>query len=203
MIDVHMGYSPNNVQYRRLALESLNHPGFNVIEVSDANSALELRTKGIQRSNAEYISYVDDDDLLVNPDIISKYIQYQKPNAVFTNSNIIDSTGKCLRNWLSSGFHFNQSELIKGNQRIHQLYVVKRELANRAIEQTNNVAKLLKVEHIKEWPCELSFVIEVAKLTQWKYLPEICYAWRQHSSIQMHGTSAKYIDQIIKYYNAS
>ena len=157
----------------------------------------ECRTRAFTIGDKEYVSFCDDDDYVMNMDIVEKYLAEHKPNALYTNSDIIHGDGLFLKTFFPSDHQWDYDLLFAGKKQIHQLAVVKRDLAILAANKASEVLKKLNIET----GFEFAFYFEVSNLTHWDYLPVSCYGWRLWSmDRQLHYQDKEEHLKVFNYY---
>lgn len=159
--------------------------GESVYVSSDKDGFAKTRTHMYSAGRNPYVSFCDDDDLVTNLDVVKTYISETGAPAIYTNSVIINQHGLQSHNFYNPTHKWNKTEFFNGKFQIHQLTVVRRDIAIKASEAAYK--KLLGANEDNIY--DAIFFMEVAALTDWIYLPEVCYHWRLwNSKIQLHYT---------------
>jgi glycosyltransferase involved in cell wall biosynthesis len=201
-IDMHMALTPHNVAYQAAALNSANifASDVNLFQVTGATTILSARQQGYAMGTADYVTFMDDDDLVLNLDPLAAFVATNKPDAIFTNSNVMDSDGNILNQWCPPSFTFDKDLLFGGvGARPHQLLVMKRTLVTSAMKGVEECAKYLGVTDVVGWPCDYALILEIALISNWQYFNQVCYDWRMHSAQSSTGVP-QYFGAILKYY---
>lgn len=204
LIDLHIAEYANNAAYLPAALSAANSfpADINVYTVTGATTLLQARIEGFAQGAAPYVSWCDDDDTVTNLSAVTAYLNAHSPNALFTNSNIVNSAGVVQGQLFAPGFVYSKKQHVLGLTRPHQLVVVKRLLAQQALKGVKECANALGTTNVAAWPAELAFGLEVALITNWNYLDAVCYNWRTHSNTQIHIPSVQYAGPILEYYKS-
>jgi len=202
IIDLHIANTAANAAFQPAALASANafSADVNVHQVNGATTVLQARLAGFAQGTAPYVSWLDSDDLVTNLDPVVAFLNAKQPDALFTNSNIVDVNGNVVEPWYPSTFKFDKDRLFQGGKPPHQLVVIKRSLINNAMLGVEQCATALGMTNVQSWPAEYALAFEIALVTNWIYFDQMCYQWRQHSSGQMHTTSTQHFGAILKYY---
>ena len=181
MIDFHVilrdGKEPSPFQEKAL----LSLMGRNVYFIFNNEGYISSRVKGYSLGTSEYVSYVDDDDVAVDVDLVYDVLK-SKPTALYTNSLIIDQDDKHL-NTLFNESHVHDPKLFsEWRIMIHQLAIVRRDIA---IESAEHTAKFVTKYNLPLMFDQVYFHV-VSNLTDWTYLPKICYHWRHWNFDKQH-----------------
>lgn len=198
MIDFHVLHRPEKSPFFGDAVSSLHDAS--VLTQECVSTFAKSRMEMYKCGHNPYVSFCDDDDSVQNIKSVVDYVkEHGNVNALYTNSNIIDETGRVLRQNYKPDHQWNKIDLLAGKFQIHQLVVIKRDLAVEAAERT--YAYLLENENDSMF--DFVFFLEIATLTDWVYFPHTCYNWRLwNSNLQLHYTSdtAKRRDEILFHY---
>jgi hypothetical protein len=191
MIDFNIVLRPQGSPFLEEAVDSLN--GENIIFTSGPNLAI-ARLKMFRQATSQYVSYCDDDDIVVNLNNLKNYLIEHKCKAIYTNSIFIDSKGDKIGQQYSSEHEWNRTNFLNGKFLIHQLVIIDREIAIIAAE--NAIRKL--DDDNDAYYFDQIFFAEVALLTEWEYFPHVCYKWRKWDTQKQIHTSKKQTSNICK-----
>ena len=165
LIDIHIGVLPERNTFYN-AIDSIEHPQVSYYLIRDAESILELRSRGYAMGTSDYVSFCDDDDVFLNVDMMVKEAEKGTP-AFFTNS------------WMKEDGHmsvlFRDDFMWKGIQSYiygypHNPYVVKRELMLEAIKRARERI-LDSNDSFRNTGVELAIGFELELMVGWKYVP--------------------------------
>lgn len=174
LIDIHIGVLPNRNTVGA-AISSICDPKITYHIIDDAQSILELRSRGYAMGTSEYVSFCDDDDTFLNIDQIIKEAESGTP-AFFTNS-IYNHEGYPSLMLYPPDFKWSGVESYK-QYFPHNPYIVKRDIMIEAVE---NAKKRILSSDIQHSNSGVDFAIgfEVQLLVGWKYLPIDGYVWNR------------------------
>lgn len=174
--DVHMLVTSGRYSWRNAAINSIRNEPCYFRTLPGIKNHIGLgRYNGFSKGTCEYISYIDDDDLIVSG-ILKKLIELldRTPEAAgaFSLSIRIDSSGRVLENskYLKlpptfKNWNFENYSLI------HQLVVYRRQIVEKYLP-------ILKEEN--KFP---EMILNRLICREYKFicLPEVGYYWRIHS----------------------
>lgn len=168
--------------YYNEARRSLSGESF--FELQDIGSIAQSRDAAFKLGTNPYVSFCDDDDYVMNIAAVKTFLtEYPNTPALFTNSQIYSTASKTNSQTLSEDFQYNKNELFSEQISIHQLVVIKREIA---LEASDNVIKKMTEDNNFQ-AYEYALYFEIALIADWAYLNQKCYTWRMwNSNIQDH-----------------
>lgn len=191
MIDFHVGIT--RPELARRAIATVTSSSTCVYQVPGQDSVYAVRKIGYAQGTNPYVSFVDDDDEVT--DLQCLVDNAMKYDAFFTNSMCVEVDSTCLGPLFSSAFRW-PSMLVEGRAVAHQPYVLKRELAQKALQNAYD-----RVLHLPEalGACDLAVMYEVHLLGGWTYVPEITYNWYRHDG-NTCGKSAAAHNYVSRFY---
>jgi glycosyltransferase involved in cell wall biosynthesis len=195
MIDFHVIHRSKKSPYFDEAISSLGDNSVYLLE--DTTDQGYTRMQAYSMGTNPYVSFCDDDDVIQNIEKVTDYLRQNDVNALYTNSDIVNAEGNLYNRFYKDDHCYSYEELIRGRMQIHQLVVIKREIAERAAIAAYQNMKDLGISKAYDY----AFFFEVARLTNWTYLPEVCYKWRKwNSTVQLHYRLNNDPTKIRKYY---
>jgi hypothetical protein len=203
LIDLHIAQTPANATFFAAALASAQAfpADVNIYSVTGQPTVLAARIAGYSQGTAPYVSLLDDDDLVENLPAVTAFLTAKSPDALYTNSNIIDSAGNITGRYFSPGHVARKSTLFNGGKSPHQLMVMKRSLVDSCLTGVIKCAEALGTTNDAAWPADYALKLEIALVTDWTYLNEVCYSYRVHTP-QTSTNSNRCYGAILKYYAA-
>jgi hypothetical protein len=194
MIDCHILHppSPNEVQLNA-AIKSAEHPlvKIHLIEWDrNQSSLLEARTRGFNTGSNPYVSFVDSDDLVLG-DPWYPLLNGLTPErrAAYTNSIIWDekyNTRQKMFSHLQWSWHLHTHPYVLPI--IHQLILCDRIIMTEALSKVT----------VSTGRVEQYIYSEIAKVTNWNFLPEVIgYEWRRSFNGNHIMTSQANTDYIL------
>lgn len=168
LLDIHVGVTRDATF--RAAIDSATTDWTTVHQVRGKTSMWELRNYGYGLGTAEYVSFVDDDDLMLNLDLIKAELEKGTP-AFFTNSHVV--RGRSARPHYRSDFQWLGPETYL-RACPHNPIVVRRDVMVAALEMAS---KSLMADP-KYWKAaDLAIGCAIQTLVGWTYNPGTCYQW--------------------------
>lgn len=183
MFDVLVIQTQKNIEYWESTFKSLQSQPITVHKIQgDGKSQLENFLIWPDICTSEFISFVDDDDL-VPENAFEKCYNHLQQNphikSLYTNSLCVDyvkNQEKLLyqdHEW-SIDHHLKMSFVP-----VHQLIIVQRKLVQYAISRLKQLDEYKKmVQYANE---KILWYI-IATQVPWYYFPEVCYIWRRHKN---------------------
>jgi hypothetical protein len=175
VIDFHVliyeGTEPSQLQE---AIGSVHGPGTVHVVQNHGRSIFEGRVEGYQLGTADYVSYLDHDDLLLLPvDDLNTYLEQQEPDAVFTNSRIVMPDGR-----ITLGVAEEVGPTYK--YRPHNLCVFRRDYISEILDRLRHRSTIMAS---LAQGVDTGSRREVLIDNKWTYWPEIMYQWNHHRSV--------------------
>lgn len=195
MIDFHIIHREEPSKYLPEALASLE--GQKVTVKGSVFRIGEGRLEMFEAATLDYVSYCDDDDLVHGIPVVERFLTENKPKALFTNSWVQDQDKGTKRKKLEDDYKWSFIDQVQNPTNVHQLIVVERKLA---IECAREALKAMRVQ---QWRGQFdsAFRFEVARRTEWSYLPSLCYTWRiWDAAAQDHTKSTNDLASMCVYY---
>jgi hypothetical protein len=174
--------------YFEQTIASLNGKSYFTVENPHRDLFPDSRVESYSLGTSEYVSFVDDDDLLYDISDLESHIEKTKPDAIYTNSTLFYNPEEKIpsRNMYKDDYTHVMKNCFDGRTYIHQLIVVKREIAQLAAQR----ARETQAKHNFPMMFDQAMMFEVALITDWEYFPKSCYGWRLwSSSAQEHSSS--------------
>lgn len=178
MLDIHIGVTRPELVKDAIASLSPYSEWVNVHLVEGKTKLYDLRKEGYSLGTAEYVSFLDDDDIMMNMDIIKSEIEKGTP-AFFTNSTIYNKDTKNSKPYFSDDFVWGGIESYKNEIVPHNPFIVKRSLIQDAFSKIEANKTTLHTDLYLEW--------EIQKSTGWTYIKDCCYRYTINSENAMHN----------------
>jgi hypothetical protein len=195
-VDVHIAHRPiitipedMKSIYKNWQIEcykTLNLPNINIYTVNDDTpySAIHLRTRGYSLGNSEYVSHVNDDDLIIG-DPFTKCCEILDANpsiiGVYVNSYIDDGHNPYKPFYVhtkwSREFHLTTA------RPVHELCVMRRTVVEKSLDKIDKFLKTSKDGNkISIAEGEQLVYAASASFGDWLFLPQTFgYIWRKHN----------------------
>lgn len=173
LVDIHCGIIRE--EKSKEAIVSATKDWSVVHELRNCKCIWDVRQQGYALGDAEYVSYVDDDDIYLNIDFVPDEIR-NKTDAFWSNS-LLTTLNRSTTTYLPLDFEWSGIDQFFKNKPAHNPYFVKREIVMQAMQ--NAYDKILKPKQIWNNGVDIAIAFEVQLLVGWKYIPVIGYHWRQ------------------------
>lgn len=194
ILDVHIGITREALAVD--AIKSASNSWTTVHELRDCKNIWELRSRGYKLGNSNYVSFVDDDDVYLDLELIKTEIEQNTP-AFFCNS-LLTYVNKNATKYISDPTWSGLSSFLR--KPAHNPYFVRRDIINIALD--NAYKNILRDKNITNCGVDLAIAFEIQRLVGWKYLPTTAYHWRQSpdsDSISRDRMSKYY--EVFRYYS--
>lgn len=192
---IHVLQSRADVKIGADSIVSCSNAGYLYCVVNNHNKdILTGRVVGYNETDAEYVSFVDDDDqTMLTAEHVSAILNKAKP-ALFTNS--ITSSNGIDRVQVPEIFkEWNLNLEKRGYIRPHQTIVYQKHVALELLKTTQQIISA------KQWDrndCDVLMRMLASISYGWDYLPEVTYKWNVHSAGE-HFKRPQRIQEIRKY----
>ena len=188
LIDFMVIHRKEKSPYFEQTISSLKGKSYFTLENSHRDYFPESRVESYSLGTSEYVSFVDDDDVLYDITALESHIEKTKPSAIYTNSTMFYEYGNLPpRNMYKDDYSHDMKKCFDGKTFIHQLIVVKREIALLAAQR----ARETQAEHNFPMMFDQAMMYEVALITDWEYFPVSCYGWRLWSATAQEHSSVR------------
>lgn len=136
---------------------------------------LECRLNGLLYGTAQYVSFIDDDDMII-PGIFQQCVQFLDNNehigGVYTNSIVHNEDGT-LRNFFKPHM-WTVNRHVKISTPIHQLVVIRRDVLLEGIKILKNIHNFNDIIHV----CTDQVIYTCCAIIKpWYYLDTLGYIW--------------------------
>jgi hypothetical protein len=159
-----------------------------------ANNFAKGRVEGFSLGTSEYVSYCDDDDLvLLNKEQLVDLVDTKAP-AMYTNSYIkYESTGKMVPFGTNKVWDWESQR--SGKLYVHQLVIVRRDIAQEAAEFAMKIISAHGIDY--QVAFDMIFNLRVGKTCGWVYHDVMGYVWRKwNPEIQIHPRIPEFVETI-------
>jgi len=177
--------------------QSLSTPNVNVIQVYDDTTQLlfDVRMKSYSYGDSEYVSHVNDDDLVIG-DPFSQCVKILQDDpslvGVYTNSYI--DTGN-IRKPFHKHKEWTRQFHTSVSRPVHEICVMRRSIVEQSIIKVKKFLNLtVDSEKINIAEGEQLLYSAAASFGDWLFLPNTFgYVWRKHQDGKHHNTFANKI----------
>lgn len=189
MIDVHILISPERELWLDECLASLKRQPINLYLIDGIkNHVGRGRIKGFSQGNSEWVSFVDDDDLVLPgafSEIEDTVRNFPTAKAIFTREEFINEKGEVIKKATQLPDRFNKPHLLSLRRWDHHLMVFKRKELEVFLRDLKGLPMgcnaYLARQFIKNYPCVMH--------------PMVAYQWRMHNS-NWHKFAVKTVGDI-------
>jgi glycosyltransferase involved in cell wall biosynthesis len=169
-IDVHVIFQAgkSSTLYDRCVDSIPENVNLHTVYDSRNQSTIVNRNLGFARGSSEWVSYVDYDDY-VEPgafDLLYEAALTAQCDAIFGNS-IVHQKNSSQKMFTHEP---NTEMLLRGQTAVHQLYLVKRTIVEKAIPFATKVTG-------HQATFDFNLTCAIGMMTRWKYLDAITYHW--------------------------
>lgn len=174
-------------KWKQQSLESLKSPVINVHYISEVDTLnfYFLRKEGFSRGSSEYVSFTNDDDIVLGDPFSVCVEELEKdPHlcGVYTNSYIRDEEQNTQRPFFTHT-EWSRSFHLSSPRPIHEIVVIRRHMIEKAFHAIESLMKQSPSEEINHMliNAEQTIYTAVAAYGDWKFLSnEFAFVWRKH-----------------------
>lgn len=186
MIDIHIGITNEELARARALSVTTSVPVSiaNFYEIRGASNLYELRKMGYSMGSRKWVSFLDQDDLLIGVNQLKSILRNPAGKALFSNSLICNGTEETLR--FQPGTSWSATDFERGIFP-HNMYLIERGVAVQALETAYD--RILKSDQKFLSSTDLAVAFEIQKLCGWKYADSVLYKWYADTTDSMHSSN--------------
>lgn len=158
------------------------------------------RAASFKLGTGEYVSSVDDDDLLIAPNALAmfEHVADNKPLFIQSARMMIDQNGKPIKLLKDAVAECSLRTVLQSHATVSQLCIVRRDLAEEACDKALRVLTSLPSNFIGTF--DLIYYLELLKVTSCQRFELPVYQWRCYGANQYHQVVRKELNTIFRMY---